>query len=391
VFHKTKFYMLLVLVATLIPLAAWAEAPVRDHEIQAEDYFDLTVLGNLTVSPGGQALAYTESRWGRGKEGRSTDLWAISPQGKNLRRLTFEGMGASHPVFSPDDETIYFLGSMNWETGSPPYDGKRQVWQIPTAGGQPQPVTRAKEGVSTFTLNPEGDQLIYTVRMESKEGEWQDLQDQFADLEYGHGVKHLHEIRQLDLETWREKTIHAADRVIWDLALSPDGKKIALITTTDNELIFMEGWSDVQVLDLDTGNIKKVTRPGWRDDHPSPYGWLEDLAWAADSQALAFSISYDGYASQIWCAEWDKGGFDLRKIKRPEMVTYSGGLTWQAKNRTLCYRGESMARVQVFATAGVKEGDFTMILGFPASTHEYMVSPGIRETTTITIVLFRST
>ncbi len=31
------------------------------------------------------------------------------------------------------------------------------------------------------------------------------------------------------------------------------------------------------------------------------------------------------------------------------------------------------------STAGVEEGDFTMILGYPASTHEYMVSPGISE------------
>ncbi len=354
--NSLKFYTLLLVFATLISGSALAAPPVRDHAIVAEDYFDLTVLGNLAVSPDGDQIAYTESRWGRGKEGRSTDLWTIGADGAELRRLTFDGMGASGPEFSPDGRTIFFLGKIDRGTDAPPDNGKRQVWQISAAGGTPQPVTRAKEGVSHFTLTPTGDALIYTVEAETPEGDWQDLQGQYPDLEYGHGIKQLHQVRRLDLKTWRDAEIMAAERVIWDMALSPDGRKLALITTTDNELIFMEGWSDVQVLDLESGALSTVTPPDWRRDHPSPYGWLEDLAWSGDNQALAFAISYDGYASQIWVAEWDRQGQSLRKVARPEMVTYSGGLTWQGDKRTLCYRGESMARVQVFAAEEIKNG-----------------------------------
>nr|MEE4266793.1 S9 family peptidase [Candidatus Krumholzibacteria bacterium] len=354
--NSLKFYTLLLVFATLIAGFSQAAPPVRDHAIEAEDYFDLTVLGNLAVSPDGDQIAYTESRWGRGKEGRSTDLWTIGADGAELRRLTFDGMGASGPEFSPDGRTIFFLGKIDWGTEDPPYNGKRQVWQIPAGGGAPQPVTRAKQGVSRFTLTPAGDALIYTVEAEATEGDWEDLQGQYPDLEYGHGIKQLDQVRRLDLKTWRDAEIMAAERVIWDMALSPDGRKLALITTTDNELIFMEGWSEVQVLDLESGALSTVTPPDWRRDHPSPYGWLEDLAWSGDNQALAFAISYDGYASQIWVAEWDRQGQSLRKVARPEMVTYSGGLTWQGNKRTLCYRGESMARVQVFAAQEVKNG-----------------------------------
>jgi dipeptidyl aminopeptidase/acylaminoacyl peptidase len=359
VFFPTRFNLLagtFLLLATVLTglmsggVPALAETPVRDHEIQAEDYFDLTVLGNLSVSPDGKQIAYTESRWGRGKEGRSTDLWTIGSDGQNLRRLTFDGLGGRHPVFSPDGKWIYFTGGMDWGTDDPPYNGKTQVWRLPAEGGQPQPLTRAKRGVSTFVLTPGGESLIYTVREEAVEGEWQEMQARFSDLEYGHGFKDLHQIRRLDLVSWRDAEILPAEKVIWDLSLSPDGKKVALITTTDNELIFMEGWSDVEILDLASGNLLRVTREGWRRDHPSPYGWLEDLAWSGDSQVLAFSISYDGYASQIWCHELTDGDSTLQRIERPEMVTYNGGLAWRGNDRELCYRGESMARVQVFAT-----------------------------------------
>ena len=354
-FFRFTFLTGLCLALLLAAPATVAQEAARTHEIQAEDYFDLTVLGNLSVSPDGKQIAYTESRWGRGKEGRSTDLWAIAADGDDLRRLTFDGLGGRHPVFSPDGATLYFTGRVDWGTDDPPYNGKTQVWRLPAAGGSPTAVTRAGKGVADFVLTPDGKALIYTVREESSEGDWQDLQGRFGDLEYGHGVKDLHQVRKLDLETWRDREISPAEKVIWEVALSPDGGKLAMITTTDNELIFKEGWSSVEVLDLATGRTTLVTGEGWRDDHPSPYGWLEDLAWSADSANLAFSISYDGYASQIWCAGFAGDEVDLLKLERPEMVTYSGGLTWKGDGRELCYRGESMARVQVFATE-IKKG-----------------------------------
>lgn len=358
--RKFLTFPLLVFLALLPALepaaAAAAPQPARDHQVQAEDYFDLTILGNLAVSPDGTRIAYTESRWGRGKEGRATDLWTIGSDGKNMQRLTFDGMGAGSPLFSPDGKVIYFGGRVDWGTDTPPYNGKRQVWQVPADGVPATAVTRAKEGVSAFALAPGGETLYYTVSQESKEGDWQDLQGKYADLEYGDGVKKLHQVRKLDLVTWRDQEVLPAERVIWDLALSPDGKKLALITTLDNELIFREGWSQVEVADLATGKLTSLTPDGWRNDHPSPYGWLEDLAWSGDSRAVAFSIGYDGYASQIWCAEDAGQGFALRKIARPEMVTYNGGLSWQGDGRTLCYRGESMARVQVFGVRDVRNG-----------------------------------
>ena len=354
-----KLYLSLafaLLMAAPSAQAEQVEQAVRDHQVQAEDYFDLTVLGNLAVAPDGNRIAFTEGRWGQGKEGRSTDLWVVDSDGKNLLRLTFDGMGAGHPVFSPGGEAIFFTGSLDRGAEKPPFDGRRQVWRIAATGGTPQPLTRATEGVASFVLDPDGTVLYYTERKETTKGDWQDLQNKFGDLEYGHGVERLHVIRSLDLVTWRDKEIYPARRMIWDLALSPDGRSLALITTLDNELIFREGWSQVEVLDIESGELARVTPDGWRDDHPSPYGWLEDLAWSADGRALAFSIGYDGYASRIWCAERTETGFSLQEITRPDMVSYDGGLAWKGPDRTLCYRGESMARVQVFGTRNVKDG-----------------------------------
>ncbi|MCP4292287.1 MAG: S9 family peptidase [bacterium] len=339
-----------------IALAEKAGTVLRDHQIEAEDYFDITVLGNVSVSPDGQNVAYSESRWGRGKEGRSTDLWLASTNGKSNQRLTFDGFGASSPTWEPQSKFVFFLGRDNSGQDDPPRDGSRQVFRISADGGQPQAMTRVKKGVSGFQLSSDGNSLYYKTSTEVTDEPWKDLKSEYSDLEFGHGVRNLHSIRRLDLNSWRDEEILAADQVIWEMQLSPDGKQIALITTEDNELIFKEGWSKVEILDIASGEITSLTDQAWRDQHKSPYGWLEDLSWSHDSQALAFSIAYDGFAPNIWVAEKTDISWPLQLINRPDGVTYSGGMTWQGTNRTLVFKGESMGRVRVYGIKKVKNG-----------------------------------
>ena len=346
----------LMVITTMAMSTAAMSASVRDHQIEAEDYFDITVLGNVSVSPNGKLVAYSESRWGRGKEGRSTDLWVAGTDGKMNNRLTFDGFGASSPTWSDDSKEIFFLGRSKGGQESAPNDGSKQVWRIKAEGGQPVAMTRVEGGVSGFQLGSDGSSLYYQVSDEVTDEPWKDLKSKYSDLEFGHGVRDLDSIRRLDMNSWRDEEILPADRVIWQMSLSPDGAKMALITTDDNEQIFREGWSRVEILDIASGNITTVTDQAWRGNHPSPYGWLEDITWSQDSQALGFSIAYDGFASNIWVAENNSNNWPLQLIKRPGIVNYSGSLQWRGKDRTLCFTGESMGRVRAYGIDGVKNG-----------------------------------
>lgn len=355
---------LILAVATLatacLPAAPAATAapaqPGRTHDLTAEDTFSLTSLENLTVSPDGKHAAYTESRWGEDDQGRRSDLWVVATAGGPARRLTFDGFGGAAAAWSPDGRWLYFLGRDRAGRDEPPGDGSTQVWRVPAQGGAPAAVTRARKGVDAFELAPDGNALFYTVGRERTDEQWKELLGRYDDLHYGHGVTTLSEVRRLDLDAWRDEVAMAATRVISEMALSPDGARLAMITSPDNELIFKEGWSRVDVLDLATGAVTELTDQAWRDGHKSPYGWIDDLAWAADGRALAFAIAYDGYATDIWVAEQRGGGWPLQKITRPDPWHYDGGLTWRGGARTLCWRGEALARVQVLATEGVGAG-----------------------------------
>jgi len=340
----------------LFPPAQMATAAERTHDIVPEDYFDLVSLGNLALSPDGALAAYTESRWGQGKEGRSSDLWVVPVRGGMAHRLTFDGFGGSGAAWNAEGNRIYFLGRDRAGRDNPPHDGSRQVWRIDPDGSRLEAVTRVTDGVNSFVLAPDGGAVFYTTTKEPAAKEWADIRAEFPDLEYAAGTLSLTEVHRLDLASWRTETVVPATRHIWDMAVSPDGSRLALITTEDSEVIYREGWSRVDVVDLASGDVTSLTDQQWRSTHPSPYGWLEDLTWAPDGGALAFSISFDGYASQIWVAEQNGAPWNLQRIQRPGRVGYAGGLTWTGQDRTLCYEGESMARIRVMAVQKVAGG-----------------------------------
>ena len=354
-----RFQTLLIGLILLVMTSFATAAPVRDHVIVPEDYLDIASITSLAVSPDGRQAVWTESRWGRGSEGRYQDLWRLdrreSPPA--VQRLTFDGFGAGGPVWSEDGAWIYFRGRQEREGAEkPPYDGSRQVWRIRPDGSELMPVTRAEDGAGNFCLAPDGTAVYYTVTEEQRDEPWQELKEEHGHLEYGHGVVDRQSVHLLDLASWRSREVLPAERVIHAMALSPDGARLAMVTTEDEELIFKEGWSRVDVLDIATGEVSHPTADGWRTDHPSPYGWLEQLAWSGDSEALAFSISYDGHPSRIYVAEGGPEAWSLQQIARPHPVELAGDLQWQGKGRTLTYLGEAEGRVRVLAVSKV-EGD----------------------------------
>lgn len=343
-------------VLCLLALIAGVAVAERDHVIVPEDYFSLVYAGSPALSPDGDAVAWIQSGWEGPGGGRKAELWVMALKDQTPRRLTFEVAGAAAPVWSADGRWIVFRGRDDAGRDTPPYDGSNQVWRIRPDGSDRFALTRVDGGVGLWDLARDGSVLYYTDGVEHYDEEWQALRKEWSDLEYGHGVTEYDAVRRLDLNTWRDEEVVAPERVINGLALSPDGKRLALLGSPDEETIFDEGWSRIDVVDLATGDSEPVTSPEWRADHPSPFGWLTEMAWAHDGDALAFGISYDGYASEIWVAEWRNGASALFRVPRPGIVGFDGGLGWRGKARTLLYLGEERGRVRLMQVDGVRGG-----------------------------------
>lgn len=333
-----------------------AESPSRNHDIVPEDYFTLATITSVALSPDGGTVAYTESRWDKEADGRTTELWILDVRTKEATRLTFNSTNESRLHWSPDGRYIYFTANPK-RTGEdgPPYDGKRQVWRM-TPDGQPmQAVTRVTDGVGSYRLSDRGTAIYYLASEEDVAEEWKNLRKEFKDLQYAHGVNEFSQIWKLDLKTWRSEKLIDEKRVIRSFEVAPDESKIAMITTPDGDLMTNEGWSRVDVYDAATREVTPVTPDGWRDDDPSPFGWLDSMSFSGDSDALAFTISFDGFPTQLYVTQWSGETPELRELKRPggDITITGGSVRWRGDRRELCFRGEDHARARLYCLGGV--------------------------------------
>ncbi len=348
--HSAKVFILLTILATTLP--AWAAETTRHHDLEPVDYFSIAGISTPTLSPDGSRVAWIESRWEKALDRKNNDLWVMNLESRQPQRLTFDPAGESGPVWSGDGRSIYFAAGYERPGAErPPFDGSRQVWKIQATGGEPVALTRVEDGIGLWSLAADNGALYYTVMEEKTEDEWSALRKEHSELNYGHGVGERSRLMKLDLLTWRTQELLETGRVVTAISVSSNGR-IAMISTPDEELIHKEGWSRVEVLEPGAEAVQVVTADGWRNDHPSPYGWLDDVAWSGDGSTLAFSISFDGFPTRVYTARWEGDAPRLSDLPRPDGVTVSGG-TMRWRNGDLAFIGEEQARSRVYLLEGV--------------------------------------
>lgn len=355
-----RFSTASVAVATLGLLVvgtAHAEDVVRDHDITIDDYPSVAMVIGCVMSPDGKCVAYSDLRWKDLSDRRDTDIWVVPTAGGDARRLTFDTASDSSPQWSPDGKWIYFT-SARGDDEQPPYNGERQVWRIAVDCERLVPVTRFEDGVDGYELSKGGRTLYYLVHRDQEDEAWKDLRAKHKDtIDFSHGTRQVSEIWKLNLQNWRTEKLVDDKRYIYSFQVSPDEQRIAMHTTPDSELISNEGWSRVDVFDVDTKHVATLPDELYREDPRSPYGWIEELAWASDSKALAFSVGWDGYPNELFVAEWTRAEPTVRRLRRPtDGVTVGGGLQWRPGTRELCFLGEYHARQHVYSIADIRGG-----------------------------------
>jgi dipeptidyl aminopeptidase/acylaminoacyl peptidase len=375
-----RIRLLFYLVLLTLPLPASAQQ--RTHDITPDDYFTLASITEVAISPDGQTVAYCEARWDKADDSRKTDLWIVSTDGKGKpKRLTFDRANDRKPKWSADGRSIYFLGNRKREAEKkPPFDGTTQVWKC-SAAGSLQPVTRIDGGVTGYDYAPKADALFTSKdRKASDADDFSKLRAEFDKVEYGHGVRQVSTITRLDLTSWREEPLVDENRYIREFAVTRDGSKIAMISAFDDSVVKSEGESRV-----DVWQGSKVTTPPtvlYRKDAPSPYAWLEDLAWNAEGNQLAFGAIFDGYPMQIVLIDWKSGEPKLRTdLGRAGLRSYGTPLQWSSgPNGRLQYLRESAGTVWLSSENGpntTSAGQVVYAFGLdPSAANRYAIVRG---------------
>ncbi|HLI17881.1 MAG TPA: S9 family peptidase [Rhodanobacteraceae bacterium] len=139
------------LLLILVPLAAAAAAP----RIQLQDYRALIRIGSPQFSPDGSELAFLTIRSDFVHDRYDATLRVMDTGGKQSR-IVVQGMqDLDSPRWSPDGRTLAFIAKVSEEAP--------QIYTVPAAGGTPEQLGDAPNGVEQFAWSPDGTTIAFVT------------------------------------------------------------------------------------------------------------------------------------------------------------------------------------------------------------------------------------
>lgn len=234
-------------------------------------------LGTVAVSPCGRWLAFSLMRdpwWRQGPNPYGgAELWLVSnaPDADDFYRLS-DAPGWNYcPMWSPDSRTIYFVSDR---------DGCENLWVVPREGGAAERITAFRDG---RLLWPSMSANGRTIAFERDFGIWT------LDLASG-------DVRRVPIQVRQDAKItpvrvQTYTRDVNELALSPDGKKIAF---TVRGKIFADFADKETERDQRQGPAYRVSQTAFRDS---------DVAWSPDSRCLVYVSDRHG-DEEVYCYDF---------------------------------------------------------------------------------------
>ncbi len=252
------------------------------RRLGTDDLYALEFPEQPAISPDGDRIAYVVRTADRDSDEDTRSLWQVATGGGPARRLT-RGKADVAPAFSPDGTRLAFLRAQ---------DGPAQLWLLPAGGGEPEQVTTLPLGAGTPVWRPDGAEIAFSapIDLHAEEGEDPGAQGRRAHAPVvadridfkADGAGFLRTLRKhvhvLDVATGEVRRVTSGDWHAGDPAWSPDGAKLAFPAgrDADGDLTFRSG---AYVLDA-----------GDRSAEPelvgSGEGMCGTVTWTADGGAL---------------------------------------------------------------------------------------------------------
>lgn len=231
------------------------------------------------------------------RQSASVTLAGESPA--DISRFILAGnQGARNARISPDGSTIAFSWSIT---------GNRQVWLVPSTGGQPKQLTFGN-GVSTFRWSPDGHSIFYSADNNGNEQEayYTISADGLRETEvlpsaqggfrvFGDYVdnntityasternKLDFDIYTANLDTQKITRIFEGTFGFFANAVSPNGRYIVISETVG------EDSDNLYLFDRETQSMSTVSKPTRRANHTNA-----GIVWTADNKGFYLSSNLD--------------------------------------------------------------------------------------------------
>jgi dipeptidyl aminopeptidase/acylaminoacyl peptidase len=149
-------YRLLTVAALVLVTQLSPSAQIGKRYLDQDTFFQMETISNPDISPNGSQVVL-----GRGfvdimKDQAASNLWLIDVNGERLRQLTDGGFRDSAPVWSPDGKRIAFLSNRS---------GSTQIHVMWVDTRETLQLTRVEREPGGLKWSPDGGQLLFTMNL----------------------------------------------------------------------------------------------------------------------------------------------------------------------------------------------------------------------------------
>lgn len=254
------------------------------------DIYRLQNVSDPRVSPDGKWVCYELATVDSSADKRNKDIWMISWDGKQNVQLTNSRDDESSPRWSPDNKYISFLSSRSDGNQKTEDDDAAQIWLLNRLGGEAKKISHVKGEIEDYAWSPDGTKILLSM----KDQDFSDTakskvrkpfvldryhfkQDYIGYLDSA--AIHLY---LLDIATQRVDTLTRGMYDETEPVWSPDGKQIAF-TSNRTENPDRNENTDIYVMEAVPGApVTKLTTWNGADHEPQ---------WSPDGKRIAYLSS----------------------------------------------------------------------------------------------------
>lgn len=172
-----------------------ADSPTSQR-LTPEQALNLRRISDLRFSPDGARLAFTVTEPPKAAE-NPHHVWIMDVATRQVRQYTFSGKADDSPRWSPDGKFLAFLSNR---------DEFRQIYLMPSNGGDAYAITEGKRNIASFEWSPDGKQIAFIAPDAPTAAEEKKKKDKDDAIVVDHDNKHAR-IWILDVATKKVRAL----------------------------------------------------------------------------------------------------------------------------------------------------------------------------------------